>query len=153
MYQRILLMDDGSELSRRAVPHAAAFAALANAGVLVLRVSHAAGAEPRALTSDAWDAFFASPGSVPGSEEHLEADPPLTEVTSALRAAGIARVAHLVVHADEEGTAILAVAQSLRCDLIVMSTHGLSGLRRSVLGSVADHVVRHANGIPVLLCR
>ncbi len=32
MYQRILLMDDGSELSRRAVPHAAALASVAGAG-------------------------------------------------------------------------------------------------------------------------
>ena len=37
-------------------------------------------------------------------------------------------------------------------DLIAMSTHGRSGLRRLVLGSVADHVVRRS-GTPVLLVR
>ncbi len=37
-------------------------------------------------------------------------------------------------------------------DLIAMSTHGRSGLQRLVLGSVADHVVRHAH-TPVLLVR
>jgi len=32
-----------------------------------------------------------------------------------------------------------------------MSTHGRSGIRRAVLGSVADHVLRHLEGVPVLL--
>lgn len=151
MYQRILLMDDGSELSRRAVDHAVAFASLAGAAVLVVRVSHAAGVDPEALTSGAWDSYFEQ--QTGAATERLEADPPLSDVTSALLEAGVGRAASLVVQATDEGPAIVTIAQNLGCDLIVMSTHGLTGFRRSVLGSVADHVVRHADGIPVLLCR
>lgn len=40
---------------------------------------------------------------------------------------------------------ILRVAEEIGCDLIVMGTHGRSGIGRLVLGSVAENVVRHAH--------
>jgi nucleotide-binding universal stress UspA family protein len=51
-------------------------------------------------------------------------------------------IAESIVHGAGEHTS----------DLIVMSTHALTGLQRAVLGSVADEVVRTA-GCPVLLLR
>jgi len=47
---------------------------------------------------------------------------------------------------------ILKAAADVNADLIAMSTHGRSGLRRLVLGSITDKVVRGA-GVPVLLVR
>jgi len=47
---------------------------------------------------------------------------------------------------------ILRHADERRADLIVMSTHGRSGLGRWVYGSIADRVLRHAS-VPVLLVR
>ena len=44
---------------------------------------------------------------------------------------------------------ILRVAKRLRCDLIVLATHGRTGLRHVVMGSVAENVVRRAS-CPVL---
>ena len=73
-------------------------------------------------------------------------------MTAALSDAGVEAVGTLVVKDKDAGAAIVEVAARLGCDLIVMSTHGLSGIRRSVLGSVADHVVHHSS-VPVLLCR
>jgi universal stress protein A len=52
-----------------------------------------------------------------------------------------------VDHLLEEGdpaTAILQVAQERGCDLIVMGTHGRTGLGRLLMGSVAEKVVREA---------
>jgi len=46
---------------------------------------------------------------------------------------------------------ILAVARELDPDLLVMSTHGRSGVARWVRGSVAERVLRHADA-PVFLC-
>jgi len=41
-------------------------------------------------------------------------------------------------------TAILNVAREINCDLIVMGTHGRTGLNRLLNGSVAEEVVRKA---------
>ena len=47
---------------------------------------------------------------------------------------------------------ILKVADAIKADLIAMSTHGRSGLRRLAFGSVTDKVL-HGAGIPVLVVR
>jgi universal stress protein A len=47
---------------------------------------------------------------------------------------------------------IVQVAESVGADLIVIGTHGRSGLQRLMLGSVAENVVRHAP-CPVLTVR
>ena len=60
-----------------------------------------------------------------------------------------------VEHRLEEGDAakrILEVAQEIQAGLIVMGTHGRTGLGRLLLGSVAEHVLRKAT-CPVLTVR
>lgn len=47
---------------------------------------------------------------------------------------------------------IVAYAEELRCDLIVMGTHGRGGLNRLLLGSVAERVIRTAT-VPVMTMR
>lgn len=42
------------------------------------------------------------------------------------------------------GSAIVELANDCQADLIVMGTHGRSGLSRVLLGSVAEYVLRHA---------
>ena len=57
-----------------------------------------------------------------------------------------------VLHAGVPGEVICWLAQERECDLIVMGTHGRTGLSHLFLGSVAEHVVRHAR-CPVLTVR
>ena len=47
---------------------------------------------------------------------------------------------------------IVESAVELQCQMIIMGTHGRSGLTQLLLGSVADHVVRHSK-VPVLTVR
>ena len=47
---------------------------------------------------------------------------------------------------------IVALAEELGVDLIVMGSRGLGGVRRALMGSVSDSVVRHAH-CPVLVVR
>ena len=47
---------------------------------------------------------------------------------------------------------IVALAEELGVGLIVMGSRGLGGIRRAVMGSVSDSVVRHAH-CPVLIVR
>ncbi|GIX03617.1 MAG: universal stress protein [Planctomycetaceae bacterium] len=56
------------------------------------------------------------------------------------------------VMAGEPGPAIVSLAGELSADLIVMGTHGRTGLMRLLMGSVAEWVLRHAP-CPVLTVR
>lgn len=55
-----------------------------------------------------------------------------------------------VLDAQDVPDAICDYAEEKGFDLIALSTHGRSGFRRLVLGSVAEHVLRHAP-VPVLV--
>src|SRR5262245_31264863 len=61
------------------------------------------------------------------------------------------RVEYQVVE-GEPATEIVRMAGELNCDLIVMGTHGRTGLRRLLMGSVAEKVLRTAP-CPVLTVR
>jgi len=50
------------------------------------------------------------------------------------------------------GPAICALAEELPASVIVIGSHGRGGLRRAMLGSVSDHLVRRA-ACPVLVVR
>ncbi len=86
-------------------------------------------------------------------------------VTTAMRTSGEKEMAGLVagvvrgkvpaesvVRNGSPAIEIVELAKSLPADLIVISTHGRSGLKHVLLGSVAEHVVRHAP-CPVLVVR
>jgi nucleotide-binding universal stress UspA family protein len=53
------------------------------------------------------------------------------------------RAEHRLAQGDAAAE-ILRVAQETKCDMIVMGTHGRTGLSRLVMGSVAERVVRSA---------
>jgi universal stress protein A len=55
-----------------------------------------------------------------------------------------------VVRRGKAFDAIVKTAKQLKADLIVISTHGYTGLKHTLLGSTAERVVRHA-GCPVLV--
>jgi nucleotide-binding universal stress UspA family protein len=52
--------------------------------------------------------------------------------------------AELVVVEGDPGRSLCELAEQVEASVIVMGTRGRSGLRRAVLGSVSDHIVRHA---------
>ncbi len=75
----------------------------------------------------------------------------LDEEVERIRASGVEITqAHLKFgEADEK---IIIMAEELGADLIVVGSKGFGGLRRALLGSVSDSVVRHAH-CPVLVVR
>jgi hypothetical protein len=54
--------------------------------------------------------------------------------------------------ADDAAEAIVALADELGVDAIAIGTHGRGGIRRALMGSVAEAVIRHSN-VPVLVVR
>ena len=77
------------------------------------------------------------------------------EKLAALPSADLAVRCAAVVRANREGSAIheiLSYAAHDKIDLIVLATHGRTGLKHLLMGSVAENVVRHAK-CPVLTIR
>ena len=146
MYRHILIPTDGSELAEQAVTNGLSLAKSVGAKVTVIIVQ-----EPNWL-------------AVPSFAEHgafKELDK-LTEqiekhVASALnRAADAAKQAGvpfdtIQVKDAQPYQGIIWTAEEKGCDLIVMASHGRSGLSAVVLGSVTNKVLTHTK-IPVLVC-
>lgn len=137
MYQRILLAVDGSDLASRAIPEVSEIAAPLGAEVVVLQaVSNHADQKTSA------DAAH--------SKERTSAEQTLSAAAEQLRTNGVGSVRTMVV-AGSPGATIVEHADALHCDLVVMATHGRSGAREVLMGSVAEYVVRHCLVAPVLL--
>jgi nucleotide-binding universal stress UspA family protein len=87
----------------------------------------------------------------PGAEQTKEeAEQRLAIAADRARARGVRAVQTGVVEADGPAEAIAATVREALVELIAMSTRGAGGLRRFVLGSVAEGVVR-VSEVPVLL--
>ena len=78
------------------------------------------------------------------AEQHLAA------ACESLESEGIKRVETALL-SGLPGDVIVQEVARRRADIVLMGTHGRSGLRRTVLGSVADYVLRHLDSTPVLL--
>jgi nucleotide-binding universal stress UspA family protein len=87
-------------------------------------------------------------------EARAEANRYLSEKEAQLRAQGLTHVEAVVVDAGADGAAaaIIDLAEKTANGLIVMSSHGATGISRWLIGSVTERVVRHSNG-PVLVVR
>lgn len=139
---KILVPLDGSNLSERALDTAETFAKALQAEIVLIRTT----GNPLAATPEVGPAFE---DRVAG-ETMDQARSYLNGVVSNLKGKGIQGRA--VVEEGAPDSAILRFAQKENVDLIVMSTHGRTGLARTFLGSVAEKVV-YATNRPVVLVK
>jgi nucleotide-binding universal stress UspA family protein len=140
---RILIAIDGSELSRHAVDYVIKHRDTLGRGAAIICVFIEAPPVLRAV-----GAFGADPGMPPIPP--IDPDVLVRPHMEALQAAGY--VPELQVREGDPGVEIASAAAELKCDLIVMGTHGRRLLSRALLGSVANTVL-HSGTIPVLLVR
>lgn len=145
MYRRIIVPLDGSELAGRALVHARELARRLSAPVHLVRVVDAHVLAQLGVTGLAFDAVAVRELV---REEDEDATAFMDGQVAELRKEGV-DVSGAVVHGT---VAASIVASSGPDDLIVMASHGRSGLRRWFLGSVAEEVLRQATA-PVLLVR
>ena len=80
----------------------------------------------------------------------MHAEDYLGTIKERLEAQGIQTT--IMVVASDAGSGIIDTAQQTNADLVAMTTHGRSGIKRWVYGSVADKVL-HAGTTPLLLVR
>ncbi len=153
MYERILVALDGSPAAERVLPHAEALVSAFHSHIVLLRATLSP--EMVIAQAGAGDAAVGQVAPALDPQPVLDADRDtsvdyLNSIATRLRAAGI----DVDVETPEgaPNTVIVQRASELQADLILMTTHGRSGLGRIVFGSTADSVLRHAP-CPVLLVR
>ena len=143
----ILVPLDGSGLAEKALPHAVALARANSGGITLLRVvPPIASIAPLggAITQSPalWDAWAAEPQI---AHKYLYA------VADKLPAAGLV-VQTKVLQGDPAGEIVAYAERNSSVSLVVMSTHGRSGLGRWIMGSVAEKVL-HASAVPIVVVR
>ncbi|MET0543231.1 MAG: universal stress protein [Variovorax sp.] len=146
MYEHILVPLDGTETSRRGLDEAIRLASLTHGR---LRLFHAIGDMAMAHAMDAYEAHGGH-----WVEAMREYGTQLLEDASATaRAAGVE--SESVLHSGFTGRmAELVAAQASQwpADIVVLGTHGRHGVKRMLLGSGAEAVLR-TSPVPVLLVR
>lgn len=132
--KRILVPIDFSESSQKALGRAAALARRFDAGITLLHVvvpipvsnEYPFGPAPMQYQDDAATQSIEDRLSILGRKEAGD------------------RVSEVIVRCGAAFDEIARAAKELDIDLIVLSTHGYTGLKHILLGSTAERVVRHA---------
>ncbi len=146
MLKAIIVPLDGSELAEGVLPLAAGMAKKLDLEIELFRTYHIP-----------YNVYGGEEGFYAGNYEEMlagvrdEAAQYLDKKAAELKNLGVAKVTCVTkegLAADE----IILLGQKTPDNLIAMSSHGRSGVKRWVLGSVAEAVVRHC-GDPVLITR
>ncbi len=145
MYKHILVPLDGSHLAERALEPAFVVAEKFGADLTLLRVmvveetmAVAAGNGPQ----------FLKLNDLREARERVESEDYLHAIRGHWQTTGVRIATQVTFGAPPE--MIVQVANQMNADLIVMSTHGRSGLNRFLYGSVAEAVLRGTQ-LPLLL--
>jgi nucleotide-binding universal stress UspA family protein len=142
-FQRVLVPLDFSEHARKALRHGRGLARQFGAKLILLHV-----VEPMVYPSDLGYTPVLSEELT--AEVHQEAENRLQAAVRAEQARGIE--CEGLLRFGRPYLEIAALAEEQAVDLIVLTTHGYTGLKHVVLGSTAERVVRHAP-CPVLVVR
>ena len=163
--RRILIPLDGSDFSREVLASVRSLFPPEQHDIVLMRVHERqqghVGHPPRIVSPDTYLTGYDSPRDLEFSlhpvYESQEVDAAIGALTDALRAEAEPLEAEgytvqAVVHFGDPAHAIIQYALENPVDLIAMTTHGRSGLRRITAGSVATQVLHHSP-VPVLLFR
>lgn len=145
MYKNILIPTDGSELSKSAIKDGLALANSLGARVTALTVM------APYVDASLWEiAVYKDPEMY---ENHIktEADKRIAQVKEVAEETGI-DVNTVAAKAHHPWKEIVDTAEKMSCDLIVMASHGRSGISSILLGSETQKVLAHSK-IPVLVHR
>ena len=145
-FKSIIVPLDGSNLAETVLPAAIELTRRLNIEILLVR----AYALPTAVYAGADDTFIPNYDELK-AEIREEASGYLQGKLKELKNTGVEKVSSVVL----EGPAaeqIIGFARTIPDALVAMCSHGRSGLKRWILGSVTERVVRHTEG-PVLVIR
>ena len=105
-------------------------------GAAPIQIVHAISSRPVGIAEASVEVLL------PNEDEIAELERKMVE---AARARGAQATAKVLVRSSDAGDIILDAARAAGAELVVMGTHGRTGIGRLLLGSVAEHVLRHAD--------
>jgi nucleotide-binding universal stress UspA family protein len=139
---RILASYDGSVDAQEAIDHAARL--MPGAETTVLTVWEPIQITLRRTGGMGMSGWYPDEGRVDAASEET-AQARATEGAERASAAGLVAEPRVAARQDSIASAILAVADDLDVDTIVLGTRGLTGIRSILLGSVSHAVLQHAD--------
>ena len=147
MYRDILIATDGSQLAEKAVAHGVSLAKSVGAKVTALIVE-----APFNVFSLPESQVRQMPELLAQHSKHTKehAKKALDYAATIAKAADVPCKTIQLEH-DQPYEAIIKTANDKGCGLIVMASHGRSGISAVLLGSVTNKVLTHTK-IPVLVC-
>ena len=150
MFKKILVCLDGSEIAEQILPVVRDQAAAKESWVVLIRVANLPGSVTLGVPG-----FPSVPLHTAAMPEHLKkeydlADEYLKKTAQSLRQQGVNVDSQTLVGLP--GPSIINYAGENGFDLVALVTHGHTGFRNVLLGSVAEHIVRES-GLPILLIR
>lgn len=152
MYQTILAPLDGSKLAECTLEHIKELATGCRVSRVVL-LAVVESVQPPSWWPDEQDLSSGLSAALTKREAQIQdrAEVYLAGIARELKQAGIEVQIVVTKQIENQPVAsiILEYSQTNKVDLIIMSTHGRSGISRWSFGSVADRVLRHS-AIPVL---
>jgi len=154
MFKRLLVPLDGSRFGSRALRYATEVAQRFSAEVILIRVirptTPVIAAEAHGVASPAESEIAVQAALEADKRNATRAKRYLRGKVRAIRSRHIK--ASYQVAIGNPAQSIMQFSKKKNIDLIVMTTHGKSGLKRAVMGSIADVVIRES-GKPVLVIR
>ena len=154
MYNKILVPLDGSELAECVLPHVESIATGCGvADVVFVRVvepAHLPVATESAGGGSFSEADAAKARKTQDDHNKAEAKKYLDDILKHSKQSGVSGKAEVIM--GKPADSIAEYAEKNDVDLIVIATHGRSGISKWVYGSVADRILRSAC-VPVLMVR
>jgi nucleotide-binding universal stress UspA family protein len=147
LIKRILVPLDGSKVAEQIVPHAEELVKVMGGDVILFQAYESLG---RMMPSEGFRVMPEKEVNDENKRREEETKVYLKSIARPFREKGLT-VSEVVAPGDP-AEAILDYAESKAVDIIAMSTHGVSGIKRWVFGSVTDKVL-HAGDMPVLVVR
>jgi nucleotide-binding universal stress UspA family protein len=139
----MLIPLDGSPLSRHVLPYAKKMASRMGCEVTFLHVLELKLMHSYELNMSAAVKYIGL--------AHDEAESYLLELVEDFHKAGI-KASYVIKQEMEPAEAIVKYIHQNAVDVVAMTTHGRSGIKQLLLGSVANHLI-HSTTIPIVLIR
>lgn len=147
MHKRVLVCLDGSKLAEHILPYVLDEAVRLQHKLILIRAIPTPVIDYPPIPDDPMEDESLV---IEARKEYLESKAYLEELANLFRAYGVE--VDTVIVPEKAGESIVKYAYRHSIDLIAMATHGRTGLRRNVFGSVANYVIIESE-LPILLIK